>query len=174
MKNNEEKEKNKMPIQSPRKISSVLPAYFFTVYLIFALTNLLFLFKITDWSISFVLLIGSALIVYPFIQCLPAILITTGVALLTSAKSRTFQLCATGTAAFFTVFPVALFLLLDAGLYHRYNYHFNPHVLNIFTTPGGFEGMGLHTGEIIVFAAGILLIALFHAGLILLFWKNPA
>ena len=162
-----------MPIQSPRKISSVLPAYFFTVYLIFALTNLLFLFKITDWSISVVLLIGSALIVYPFIQCLPAILITTGVALLTSAKSRTFQLCATGTAAFFTVFPVALFLLLDAGLYHRYNYHFNPHVLNIFTTPGGFEGMGLHTGEIIVFAVGILLIALFHAGLILLFWKNP-
>lgn len=162
-----------MPIQSPRKISSILPAYFFTVYLIFVLTNMLFLFKVTDWSFSVALLTGSALLVYPFFQCIPAILITTGIALLTSSKNQTIQFRATGIAAFLTVFPVALFLLLDAGLYHRYNYHFNPHVLNIFTTPGGFEGMGLHAGEMIVFAAGILLIALFHGCLIRLFWKIP-
>ena len=162
-----------MPIQSPRKISSILPAYFFTVYLIFVLTNMLFLFKVTDWSFSVALLTGSALLVYPFFQCIPVILITTGIALLTSSKSQTIQFRATGIAAFLTVFPVALFLLLDAGLYHRYNYHFNPHVLNIFTTPGGFEGMGLHAGEMIVFAAGILLIALFHGCLIRLFWKIP-
>ena len=162
-----------MPIQSPRKISSILPAYFFTVYLIFVLTNILFLFKVTDWSFSVALLTGSALLVYPFFQCIPAILITTGIALLTSSKNQTIQFRATGIAAFLTVFPVALFLLLDAGLYHRYNYHFNPHILNIFTTPGGFEGMGLHAGEMIVFAAGILLIALFHGCLIRLFWKIP-
>ncbi len=113
------------------------------------------------------------MIVYPFFQCLPALLITIGAALLTSGKSRTVRLWSTGIAAFLTVFPMSLFLLLDAGLYHRYNYHFNPHVLNIFTTPGGFAGMGLHTGEIVTFSAGLLLIALFHGGLIFVFWKFP-
>ncbi len=162
-----------MSDRQPKPFSTILPAYFFVIYAIFLLTNLLFLFKIGDWNFSVGLLIFSALIVYPFFQCLPAILLTTGAALLTAKKSRMFQAWITGLAAFLTVFPCALFLLLDAGLYHRYNYHFNPHVLNIFTTPGGFEGMGLETGEIVTFAVGIFLIALFHGGLIFAFWKFP-
>ena len=162
-----------MSNQSSKQYSAILPAYFFVVYIILFLTNLLFLFKITDWSISAGLLIFSALIVYPFFQCLPAILITTAIALLTSPKSPKLQQWSIGAAAFLTVFPISLFLLLDAGLYHRYNYHFNPHVLNIFTTPGGFAGMGLHPGEIASFAVGIVLIALFHGVLIWLFWKYP-
>lgn len=160
-----------MTNQQPKPFSTILPAYFFVIYAIFLLTNVIFLFKIADWSFSVGLLIFSALIVYPFFQCLPAILLTTDAALLTAKKSRKIQLWTTGIVAFLTVFPVALLLLLDAGLYHRYNYHFNPHVLNIFTTPGGFAGMGLGSGEIITFAIGILLIALFHGGLIFAFWK---
>ena len=162
-----------MSDRQSKPFSTILPAYFFVIYAIFLLINMLFLFKIPDWNFSVALLIFSALIVYPFFQCLPAILLTTGAVLLTTGKSRTFQNWTSGIVAFLTVFPTALFLLLDAGLYHRYNYHFNPHVLNIFTTPGGFAGMGLGTGEIVTFAVGILLIALFHAGLIFAFWKFP-
>ena len=85
------------------------------------------------------------------------------------------------------VYIVHLFLLLDAGLYFRYGYHVNPHVLNIFTTPGGFEGMGMRPNEIAMLGAGIVLLAAIHAGIFLLFakieklcffkissWKTPA
>ena len=59
-----------MSNQPPKQYSAILPAYFFVVYIILFLTNLLFLFKITDWSISAGLLIFSALIVYPFFSML--------------------------------------------------------------------------------------------------------
>lgn len=162
-----------MTSSDTKRFSAILPAYFFTVYTIFLLNNAFFLMKVSQWTFSVVLLTAAALVVYPFFQCLPSILVTVATQQLTANKSPRVQAWSTGIAAFLTVFPMALFLLLDAGLYHRYNYHFNPHVLNIFTTPGGFEGMGLHTGEIITFAIGLFLIALFHAALIFVFWKYP-
>ena len=48
------------------------------------------------------------------------------------------------------------------------------HILNIFTTPGGFAGMGLGIGEIVFLGSGILVLALIHLALIYCFMRFPA
>ena len=48
----------------------------------------------------------------------------------------------------------------------RNGYHINPHVLNIFTTPGGFEGMGMRPNEIMLLAGGLVGLLLFHGLLV--------
>lgn len=155
-----------------KKCFRFLPSYFSVIYLLFLLTSPLFLLKISSWNFSTVLVLVPALLVYPFLALLPEILLTLA-AMFCSKKMKKFELLPAGITAVLTVFLVHLFLLMDAGLYFRYGYHVNPHVLNIFTTPGGFEGMGLVPQEIITFACGIGVLLLFHAGLFFCFCRFP-
>ncbi|MBO5760830.1 MAG: sulfatase-like hydrolase/transferase [Lentisphaeria bacterium] len=149
-----------------------LPSYFCTVYFLFFLTMFLFLLHNPVWSVATYLVMIPALLVYPFLYLLPGIALTL-LGMFCTRKSDKLSRLVTGTVIFITVFASHLFLLLDAGLFFRYGYHINFHVLNIFTTPGGFEGMGLVTIEILSFAGGILLLALFHAGLLYSFLRFP-
>ncbi len=143
--------------------------YYVVLFFIFLLTTSLFLLKIPHKETASVLLISSAIIIYPLLYLLPSILISSFLTFFTAQWQKTHPALRNfliRLGIFLTIFPVHLLLLLDAGLYYRYHYHINPHVINIFTTPGGFAGMGLRNSEIITIAFGILLLALIHIALI--------
>ncbi len=149
-----------------------LPSYFFTLYGIVLLTILLFLARVPQWDVATFSFIISVVLLYPLLYLLPGMLLVTIVAAICThgeAKHPVLRRSILTGVTFLAFFPVHLFLLLDAGLYYRYNYHINPHVINIFTTPGGFASMGLRQAEFFSFAAAILLLALFHAFLIFCF-----
>ena len=148
------------------KINKILLPYFFIIYILFILTGILFTCHIRNWTTAGALIIFPALFFYPFLQLLPEVILTYLAARLTQ-KLQKWQLGITGFTAVLSVFAVHLFLLLDAGLYFRYGYHVNPHVINIFTTPGGFEGMGMLPHETALLGLGIVVLALFHAGIFL-------
>ena len=150
-----------------------LISYFLTVYLLFVLTTVFFLLKISSWDGLTLLVILPALFFYPLLAVLPGALISAG-ANKWMEKFPGKQLPVTGAAMFLTVFPVHLFLLLDAGLFFRYGYHVNPHVINIFTTPGGFEGMGMRGNEFLMLILGLAALLIFHAALVWGFLKVKA
>ncbi len=152
------------------KTNRFLPSYFVIIYVIFILTTALFTLRISSWSMATLLIILPSLLFYPFLQLLPSLLVSQA-AVWSLRKFPKAQTAVTGIFTVSAVYLVHLFLLLDAGLYFRYGYHVNPHVLNIFTTPGGFEGMGMRPNEIAMLAAGIALLAALHAGIFILFAK---
>ena len=142
--------------------SKSLPSYFLLMYLLFFLTDLLYMLPIEIQQVSTAILVISALIFYPFLMILLPCAIVSGLYLIFKRKSnRTKGWIVWGTA--FVLFScLHLLLLLDTGLFYRYGYHINPHILNIFTTPGGFEGMGMRPNEIALLAAGIAGLFVFH------------
>ena len=143
-----------------------MPAYFIVMYLLFTATTALFTLRIGEWSFPVLLLILPALFFYPVLYLLPSILLSTATALATVKMREHFpvlRLRIAGCVLFLTLFITHYLLLMDAGLYFRYAYHINPHILNIFTTPGGFEGMGLTVTEMISFAAGTVLLIILLA-----------
>ena len=153
------------------KLFKILPSYFLTIYLLFILTNTLFTLRIHDWNAATLLIILPALIFYPFCQLAPAILVALAAGFCTR-KFPKVQLPVCGGITTLCVYLLHLVLLMDAGLYFRYGYHINPHVINIFTTPGGFEGMGMRPNEIAMLAAGVILLAMVHTGLTIVFFKS--
>ncbi len=152
------------------KLNKFLVPYYLAIFIIFILSDTLFTLHIQSWGIATLLIILPSLIFYPFIQLLPAVIISQLAGVLTR-KQEKMQKILTGILTVVPVYFIHLFLLLDAGLYFRYGYHVNPHVINIFTTPGGFEGMGMRPNEIAMLAAGIVILALVHAGIFILFSK---
>lgn len=156
--------------------AAFLPAFFIAEYVLFVATVCLFAARVPEWSVPAAFLLLPALFFYPLMYLAPAIVLTSGAAAATwTLKERMPVLRGRiiGTTAFLTVFATHLFLLLDAGLYFRYAYHINPHVINIFTTPGGFDGMGLRSSEIITLGAGIGLVALIHLTAVICFIRFP-
>ncbi len=152
---------------------ATLSSYITVFFALLVINFLLFLPRIPHWTAATCLIIIPAVIFYPFLLCLiPAL--TGSLAIIATDKKEKYRQLITGIILFFSTFPMHLGLLLDAGLYFRYGYHINPHVLNIFTTPGGFAGMGLMTGEIVMLAAGILLLAALHIVLIRCFMHYPS
>lgn len=156
--------------------NAFLPAYFIVMYGLFLLTMPLFYLRIGNWAPATALLLIAAMVFYPFLYLLAGGLITGFAARFTMSLETNkpgLRRFITGLAAMLTVFPAHLLLLMDAGLFYRYHYHINPHVLNIFTTPGGFEGMGLRSGEILTLGGGILLLLLIHCGIFAAFALLP-
>lgn len=150
--------------------NKILVPYFLFIYALFVLTEILFTLRINSWSAGVILILVPSLFFYPFLQILPAV----GVSQLTAFFTRKWNKIGTwitGSLTVFVVYMIHLFLLLDAGLYFRYGYHVNPHIINIFTTPGGIEGMGMRPNEMIWLAAGIAALGIVHAGIFLLFAK---
>ncbi len=153
-----------------------LPAFFTIEYILFFIATAFFLFQAPQWSTAVALVLIPALFFYPLLYLAPAIVLSSAVAAATkplALKHNKIRRFLIGATAFVVTFISHLLLVLDAGLYARYSYHINPHILNIFTTPGGFEGMGLDTGEIILLGSGIFALGLFHLALIRCFMRFP-
>ncbi|MBE6369975.1 MAG: hypothetical protein E7056_07445 [Lentisphaerae bacterium] len=156
--------------------NSALPAFLTVEYIIFAASTGLFLLHTESWQISMYFLLIPALLFYPLLYLLPTIAVSAIAAVSTAVLEKQRAILRrkiVGSATFMAVFITHLLLLMDAGLYFRYAYHINPHVLNIFTTPGGFESMGLRSGEIAALSGGIALLALFHGALLFSFFRFP-
>lgn len=165
---------NSSPEKSP--CNAFLPAFFAAEYFLFFAVTVFCLFQTPVWSTSVFFLLIPALFFYPLLYLAPSILLTcavAGAALPLANKKEGVRRFLIGATAFATTFVSHLLLTLDTGLYARYSYHINPHILNIFTTPGGFEGMGLGMGEIISLGTGILVLALIHLALICCFMRFP-
>ena len=161
-----------------KKISfnGFMPAFFLTEYLLFIITSCFFAARISDWSLPVYLMVIPALIFYPLLYLLPSVLLASAAAAATvrvREKHPVLRNAVTGTVIFLAVFVSHYLLIMDAGLYFRYAYHINPHVINIFTTPGGFEGMGLSRNEIISFTVGTALLAFLHLALLICFMRFP-
>ena len=115
--------------------AAFLPAYFIAEYFLFLATTCLFAARVPEWSVPAAFLLIPALLFYPLMYLAPAIVLTAGAAAATFGLRERMPVLRSriiGAAAFLTVFSTHLFLLLDAGLYFRYAYHINPHVINIF------------------------------------------
>ena len=140
-------------------------SYYCCVYLLFLITNGCFLYSIQTWDTPTIFLSGLAVLFYPLLETVPAIIGGT-IAALAKAKK-----IVTGIILFLLVAPLHLIMLFDAGLYYRYGYHINMHIINIFTTPGGFEAMGMKPNEILTLVIAVILFLLFHAALIFVFLR---
>ena len=151
-----------------------LPAFFVSEYVIFIFSSVLFLLCVRDWSAAVGSLMFPVLLIYPLFYLVPSVVLSFAAALATLSLEENNSLIRrgiVGSVTFLSVFITHLLLLFDSGLYFRYSYHINPHVLNLFTTPGGFESMGLRSGEICALAGGIALLALFHGALLFCFMR---
>lgn len=147
--------------------------YFWSVFLLFALTNMISCLHIGSWGAATVTVIATALIVYPLLEMVPAVLIIALLFFFTRKWQQTAKRAVlSGAVLFLCIFPLHLILLFDAMLYFRYGYHINPHIMNIFMTPGGFEAMGMTTKELVEVGLGITVLAGLHAGL-LIFLAQP-
>jgi membrane-anchored protein YejM (alkaline phosphatase superfamily) len=62
-------------------------------------------------------------------------------------------------------FLTHLFLLADAIMLVKFGCHLNGLVLNLLTTPGGFESMGLKANTLLAAGAGLGLLLIFHGSL---------
>ena len=169
------------------KLFNALSSLLVIFYAVMTATYLLYTLRITQWSVSTALIVIPAILFYPFLLTLiPAAL---GSAAILATKKLSYKSAAiiTGSVLWVTGFILHCLLLLDAGLYFRYGYHINPHVINIFTTPGGFEGMGMRPNEITLLALGLTVLFLLHGAVIWIFmhfeatnflkirsWKFPA
>ena len=156
--------------------NAFMPAFFITEYLLFILTTCFFLIRVPHWSLPVFFLLLPALVVYPLLYLVPSAVLSTAAAALTIRLEERYPVLRSiiiGICTYLPVFSSHCLLLLDAGLYFRYAYHINPHVLNIFTTPGGFEGMGLSGSELISLAGGTALLALFHLVILICFMRFP-
>ncbi len=68
---------------------------------------------------------------------------------------------------------LAHFLLLaDAVMLTKFGYHINGLVINLLTTPGGFESMGLEANTLLTAGAGLALLLLLHASLLIFCLKS--
>ena len=160
------------------RLNSAFWVSFFSVeYLLFFIVTASFLFMAPSWGAGVACVLVPAVFFYALLYCVPAFLLTGlagTVTLKWASEDPLWRRILLGTTAFTACFVSHLLLILDAGLYFRYSYHINPHVLNIFTTPGGFEAIGLEKHEIFSLGGGILLLALLHLALLLCFMRFPA
>ena len=140
-------------------------SYCSVVYLLFLLTNIFFLFSVSTWDLPTTILTVLAALFYPLLETAPAIV--GGIATYLLKVNKVI----TGIVLFLLVAPLHLILLFDAGLYYRYGYHINMHIINIFTTPGGFEAMGMKSNEILTLVIGVIVFLFFHASLVFVFLR---
>ena len=155
-------------------LPGIFSSFFAVEYVVFVFSLMLFFLSVRSWEPSVWFLMIPALLLYPFYYLAPSLLLSSVAALATGALENSKALTRriiVGAVTFVSIFVTHLLLLLDSGLYFRYSYHINPHVLNLFTTPGGFESMGLRSGEICALTVGIALLALFHGALIFCFMR---
>ena len=124
---------------------------------------LLYLLHIDNWDHEVILLITGAMIFYPFLATMAVLLPALLARVICSKLPEKHRTTITWCSAALTAFAVHIFLLFDAGLYLRYDYHINPHIINIFTTPGGFEAMGMRPNEIVLLACAVVFLLAFHA-----------
>ncbi len=106
---------------------------------------------------------------YTFIYLLPSLLMTKFVhriALSFSSKGKT-RVRATYITAVLTAGLTLLLLFADSQIYEIYNFHINGFVINLITTPGGIESMGMSNSSARIFA---LLICGLFLGAAMLLW----
>ena len=113
---------------------------------------------------------------YAFIYILPALLLTKGLHRLVClvAKEKAVHRWVTVSSYSVAVLMVGLTLVLlvaDRQIYEIYDFHINGFVINLFTTPGGIESMGMSGSSTMVF--GLIICALF-VGTALILWVAHA
>ena len=86
-------------------------------------------------------------------------------------KARIARWCCWALAGLLAGLATAL-LLVDIGIHRQFGFHFNGLVLNLLTTPGGFESMGLDYRTIAPAALALALVFAFHLALALRFPAN--
>lgn len=69
-------------------------------------------------------------------------------------------------------FLAHLLILADAVILVKFGYHINGLVVNLLTTPGGFESMGLEANSLLAAGAGLGLLLIFHIGLMVFGLKS--
>lgn len=106
---------------------------------------------------------------YGFIYLLPALLITKLVHLLARllGGERGWVTGLTYLSAVLSTGATAVLLFADREIYQLYDFHINGFVINLVTTPGGIESMGISNSGMLLF--GLLILGLF-AGAALLLW----
>ena len=148
--------------------------YLMVVYVLMLAVVGFFVSRVTEWNGITVAIMAAAALSYSFLYMVPGLLLTALVSVATvkageaAWRRRLVTGCAVGT-----MFLSHLLLLMDAGLYHGFGFHFNFLVWNLLTTPGGFASMGLRAGTILTLVGGIVLLLLVHAGIMAAFVWLP-
>ena len=148
--------------------------YLVTVYVLMLAVVGYFLSRVTEWDGITVAIMTAAALCYSFFYMIPGLLVTALVSISTvkAGEAPWRRHLVTGCAVG-TMYLSHLLLLMDAGLYHGFGFHFNFLVWNLLTTPGGFASMGLRAGTILTLVAGIVLLLAFHIALMAAFVCVP-
>jgi uncharacterized protein len=147
-----------------RFISQVLNRFFLLAYLVVLVISSRY------WMADHIgpaLTTAFALVVYltyGFIYLLPALLITKLVHYL--SRRLGWGVTLTYLSAVLTSGATAVLLIADREIYQLYNFHINGFVINLVTTPGGIESMGISDSGLVMFT--LLIFGLFAASALLL------
>lgn len=154
-------------------IDAITP-YWMIVYVLMLGVVGYFVSRVTEWDAITVAIMAAAALCYSFLYMIPGMLVTTlvSVATVKAGEALWRRILVYGCAAG-TMFLSHLLLLMDAGLYHGFGFHFNFLVWNLLTTPGGFASMGLRAGTILTLVAGIVFVLALHVGILTAFIRVP-
>ncbi|MFA6816164.1 MAG: sulfatase-like hydrolase/transferase, partial [Lentisphaeria bacterium] len=143
-----------------------LQAYGIILYFLLFATCSCFVFFIHEFDFQTVLFLLAAIPAYTFFYMLPAISVTALTILVVLCfKEKPIHRIIVFSIAIATGFLTQMLLLSDLGLYRNFDFHFNPLVWNLLTTPGGFESMGLRVGTLLLLSILILVLLAFHIAL---------
>ncbi len=143
--------------------------FFFIVYLL-ALALVCRYWPVEGFSQSTITLFALVVhLTYGFIYILPALLLTKMVGSLVRLAKMTSKWGAgiSYATAIISAGTSLLLLFADSQVYEIYDFHINGFVINLISTPGGIESMGVSDSGSVVL--GLLVCSLF-AGMALLLW----
>ncbi len=114
----------------------------------------------------------STWLAYTGIILVPTFLAATFCCSRKSGKATSVLVWTSRIFAVLLAFLTHLFLLVDAIILVKFGYHINGLVINLLTTPGGFESMGLEANTLL--SAGVVfgLLLVFHVCLLLFCLKS--
>ncbi|MDD3333547.1 MAG: sulfatase-like hydrolase/transferase [Proteiniphilum sp.] len=108
------------------------------------------------------LYLTSTWLAYTGIVLIPAFLAATIGSSGKPGKNTSWITWAGRSLAVLLGFLVHFFLLADAVMLVKFGYHINGLVVNLLTTPGGFESMGLEANTLLTAGVGLGLLLVFH------------
>ena len=148
--------------------------YLMVVYVLMLAVVGFFVSRVTEWNAITVAIMATAALCYSFFYMIPGLLLSALVSAATvkAGEAPWRRRLVTGVTVG-TMYFSHLLLLMDAGLYHGFGFHFNFLVWNLLTTPGGFASMGLRAGTILTLVAGIVLLLVFHIAIMAAFVWMP-
>ena len=134
-------------------------------YLVTVLLCAPYLRSAHDSEPSTALYLGLLLLTYPALYLLPFFLLTRGALAVLGKKLKSpAHRALIATVAVVASTTTYAFVILDTGVFDLYGFHLNGFVLNLVTTRGGLESLGMSGSAVATAVLGVLVLLAFQWG----------